>query len=80
MEEADPGKRNISVPGGKEIKRDSQSSGERNGKSPNHVVSTMWGCGAAVSDSGVGRRSRLESRAIASESLVFETEKDAGGT
>ena len=44
------------------------------------MVSTMWGCRAAVSDSGVGRRSRLESRAIASESLVFETEKDAGGT
>ena len=61
-------------------KRDSQSSGERNGKSPNHVVSTMWGCRAAGRDSGVGRRSRLESRAGASESLVSETEKDTGGT
>ena len=44
------------------------------------MVSTMWGCRAVGRDSGVGRRSRLESRAIASESLVSEPEKDADGT
>ena len=32
---ANPGKWNISVPGGKEIERDSLSRGDRNGKSPN---------------------------------------------
>ena len=34
FEEANQGKWNISVPWGKEINRDSQSSGERNGNSP----------------------------------------------
>ena len=34
---ANPGNRNIQVPGGKEINRDSLSSGERSGKSPNRI-------------------------------------------
>ncbi len=34
----DPGKRNILVPGGKEIERDSVSSGERTRKSLNHIA------------------------------------------
>ncbi len=46
----------------------------------NRAVSTVRGCRAVVRDSGVGRRSRLESRTIAGDSPVFETEKDADGT
>ena len=58
----------------------SQSSGERNGKSPNRVVSTIRGCRAGIRDSGVGRGSELESSATAGDSPVLETEKDAAGT
>ena len=39
---ANPEKWNISVPGGKEIKRDSESSGERNWISPKVFINTSW--------------------------------------
>jgi len=38
----DPGKWNISVPGGKETKRYSLSSGERKGRSPNPAPLHAW--------------------------------------
>jgi hypothetical protein len=44
------------------------------------MVSTIRGCRAGIRDSGVGRGSELESSAIAGDSPVHETEKDAAGT
>ena len=46
----------------------------------NQTVSTVWGCRTGARDSGLGRRSELESSAIEGESPVFETEMDTAGT
>ena len=64
----------------KEIKRDSQSSGERNGMSPNRLDSFSRGCRAGICDSRVGRGNELESSARAGDSPVPETESDTAGT
>ncbi len=42
-QKAHPEERNILVPGGRERKFDSLSSGERNGKSPTNKLA-CWGC------------------------------------
>ena len=59
---ANPPKGNIRVGGGKEINRDSLSSGERKGRSPNRIpcgnVREMW----SMVEGGLVRRSLIPSR------------------
>ena len=70
---ANGGNRNIPVPPGRENKRDSQSSGERNGKSLNRPGSGPVGV-AGRPKRVLGERNMLESVAIAGESPLREAE------
>ena len=62
------------------MKRDSRSSGERTGKSPNRASPDVRGCRASIKRFIIRQGKRLGRRAIEGESPVPETERDAGGT